>query len=82
MEILAREQWRIERIRKAVAIAAKVIDVDDAQLAALVHEIDDIQGLLVVRWRHPMTDTQTRAFRLAWELCGESQERTQHVVSW
>ena len=82
MEITAREQWRIERIRKAVGIAGSILDMDDAQLASLIREIDDIQGLLVVRWLHPMTSTQIRAFGVAWELCGESQERTQHVVSW
>lgn len=82
MEILAREQWRVERIKKAASIAATILSLDDAQLKALVHEIDDIQGLLVVRWRHPMTSAQTAAFGKAWELCGEARGNTQHVVSW
>ena len=82
MEIKAREQWRIDRIKKAFRIACNVLDMDEAQLSALIHDIDDIQGHLQVFWNHPMTATQTRAFSTAWGLCGEKPENTSHRVFW
>lgn len=82
MEIKAREQWRVDRIKKVIKIACAVLGMDEAQLEALVHSIDDIQGHLQVFWKHPMTDVQARAFATAWELCGESRGNTDHRVFW
>lgn len=82
MEIKAREQWRIERIKKAIKITASILGMDEAQLMALIHDIDDIQGVLHVFWRHPMTSVQSRAFSTAWDLCGEKHENTKHYVFW
>jgi membrane protein involved in colicin uptake len=82
MEILAKEKWRIERIEKAARLAAQILDMDAAQLSALVKSVDDIHGHLQVRWKHPMTGTQVRAFSLAWSMCGEPAENVDHRVSW
>lgn len=82
MEIQTREQWRADRLNKAFGIAAKVLDMDDAQLKALIHSLQDVNGHLVVSWRHPMSNSQARAFRVAWGLCGESEQNTSNRVFW
>ena len=82
MEIKAREQWRIERIKKAVGIVGKILDMEDVQLRALIHDVDDVQGKLQVFWNHPMTASQCRAFATAWQLCGEKPDSISHAVFW
>lgn len=82
MQIVGKEQWRVERIKKAIRIAGSILDMDEAQLAALIHDIQDIQGHLQVFWKHPMSNTQVRAFATAWELCGEKPEDIAHRVFW
>lgn len=82
MEFKTREQWRTERLKKVLRIAGSILDMDEAQMRALIHDIDDIQGHLQVFWNHPMTATQSRAFATAWELCGEDPQNTSHRVFW
>ena len=82
MEIRNREQWRAERVEKAFKIVATIIDMDEAQLRALLYSLEDIQGHLKVNWRHPMTSTQCKAFDTAWALCGEKDQTTSHHVFW
>lgn len=81
MEICSRELWRSERLSKAVRLAAEILDMDRAQLEALIRSVEDVRGVLVVRWLHPMTASQARAFRIAWKQCGESEDKTEHLVS-
>lgn len=82
MEIRSSEQWRTERIEKAFKIVATILDMDEAQLAVLIHSMEDFQGKLQVFWHHPMTDKQCRAFDTAWKLCGEKEGETTHRVFW
>jgi hypothetical protein len=81
MEIRAREQWRVERIQKAVGIVCKILDMEDVQLRALIRSLDDVQGHLQVVWNHPMTASQCRAFSTAWQLCGEKPDSVTHHTS-
>ena len=85
MEYMAwetKDQWRVDRLKKAVRIAAKVIDLEVEQLELLLIEALDAQGTLTLRWKHPPSNTLTRSFRVAWGMCGESEEKVEHVVSW
>ena len=80
--IHSHDQWRRERLQKVTRIASAILNLDEAQLAHLIREIEDHKGRLIVRWLHPMTDAQVRAFSTAWEMCGESADSTEHIVSW
>lgn len=80
MEIKAREQWRIERIQKAVGIVGQILDMGSEQLCALIHDLDDVQGRLQVVWHYPMTVSQCRAFATAWQMCGEKPDSISHHV--
>lgn len=82
MEILSKEQWRVERIKKVIKIVCAILAMDDAQLGVLVKSIDDHHGRLQVFWHHPMTDAQIKAFGTAWSLCGESEISMSHNVFW
>lgn len=82
MLIREKEEWRTLRLQKAVRIASSILNMDQRQLEALIQEVEDVKGVLVVRWLHPMTDAQKRAFGTAWELCGEKAGNTDHIVSW
>lgn len=81
MEIKTQEQWRNERLQKAVRLAAEILDMDRQQIAALIESVEDVRGRLVVRWNHTMSRSQVRAFGIAWKRCGEDAENTEHVVS-
>lgn len=77
-----KDQWRVDRLKKAVKIAAKVLDLEIEQLELLLKEAMDSQGKLCLRWKHPPSNTLERAFRVAWSMCGEDENNVQHVVSW
>lgn len=80
MEIRATEQWRKERIEKLLRVTSSMLGMDEEQLKALIHAIDDHQGTLHVNWRHLMTPFQCHAFGTAWALCGEHKGRVEHHV--
>lgn len=80
MNITTQEQWRVERIKKAVRLASKILDMDEAQLKTLLHSVNDHMGRLQVFWKHPMSNSQARAFKVAWGMCGEAEESVDNRV--
>lgn len=77
-----KDQWRVDRLKKAVRIAATVLDLEKEQLELLLSEATDMQGKLCLRWKHPPSNTLARAFRVAWGMCGENENNVEHIVAW
>lgn len=66
-------QWRVERLSKLVRIIIKITGLSRAQLDALIDEIHDHKGELIVHWKHDgCTERMQLAFKDAWSECGES----------
>ena len=66
------QQWRIERLDKTARLACAILSCSRDQLEALIDELRDQRGALVIFWRHDWTKHQETAFETAWRECGES----------
>lgn len=73
VDALDRTLWRIERVQKAIKVACAILGISKEQLHDLVFRISDHKGTLRITWNHKWTPRQEEAFRLAWELCGETE---------
>ncbi len=63
------QQWRIQRLDKALRIAQAILHFNDQQIEFMVKALHDDHGNLQVFWKYPPTERQKQAFRTAWDLC-------------
>lgn len=76
------EGWRVDRLKKALAIFCQVYGITDEQANLLVEGISDYRGLLTVRWIScSTTEEQERAWSIAWGLAGEDPACVKHHVA-
>lgn len=80
MKIVCTDIWREVRLQKAIYWASVISDVSGDQLAALISEIEDRRGTLVIHWLHEPTQTQRRAFSEAWQVCKEDGDKILHFA--
>jgi len=65
-------QWRIERLEKMLKTAVTTTGLNKAQLQAVIDEVRDHKGELIITWKHgDCTERMKLAFTDAWKLCGE-----------
>jgi len=65
-------QWRIERLQKLLNTAVTTTGLSRTQLNAIIDEVRDHKGDLIVTWTHgECSDRMKLAFNDAWRLCGE-----------
>ena len=64
-------QWRVDRVKKAVRIACAILGMSEQQMAQIVDGIEDHKGELFISWKFPQTRWQELAFASAWRECGE-----------
>lgn len=65
------QRWRVERLEKAARLACAILSCTREQMDALVEELRDHRGALMIKWRHDYTRAQENAFETAWRECGE-----------
>lgn len=63
------QQWRIQRLEKALRIAQAILHFNDQQIEFMVRALNDDHGNMQVFWKYPPTERQKQAFRTAWDLC-------------
>lgn len=63
------QQWRIQRLEKALRIAQAILHYNDQQIDFMIGAVKDDRGNLQVFWKHPPTQQQKQAFRTSWNLC-------------
>jgi hypothetical protein len=65
-------QWRVERLQKMLKLAVTTTGLSMVQIYAIIEEVHDHKGELVVTWKHgDCTERMKLAFKDAWQMCGE-----------
>lgn len=63
------QQWRVERLQKAVRLATAILGIGEDHMNAMVAKVEDRRGNLITYWFAPPTDHMRNAFRTAWAEC-------------
>lgn len=71
--------WRRTRLETAVGHFERIFGISHAQANRLIHRVRDDRGTLIVDWFNDPTVEQLRAFKIAWEIMGET-EVSHHVA--
>lgn len=68
------EGFRVPRMVKCFHLAIDIMGMTYAQADRLISAVEDVNGVLHVYWKTwPITDTQRRAFDIAWKQCKETR---------
>lgn len=80
MKLIAHDfqQWRIDRLDKAARLACVILACSRDQLDALIDELRDQRGVLIIYWLYDWTKQQELAFETAWRECGETMVAHSH----
>lgn len=76
-------QWRIERIQKAIRVFGQIYGITQPQVERLIVEAQDNWGTLHIYWHEdcfPPSEEQKMAFGKAWSLCGERPKDVDHFA--
>lgn len=64
--------WRVERLEKMLKLAVKTTGLTMVQIHAVIDEVHDHKGELIVTWKHgDCTEKMKLALKDAWQMCGE-----------